>query len=141
MSLSRCAFFSLVALLGMSAIPAAAQPKGPPPTVSKSGWIDDPKLMRFAPPTKVVVSEKAFKDLWKAWKLEGEAPKVDFTRELVIVATGKGQGVFFATVLNGNLMIELNGPPPKDKAGFAYQIQTHTKEGVNKADNKPLPQQ
>ncbi len=137
MVLYRFAFMIVAALLGMAAGPAVAQPKGPPPTLDKGGWIDDPKLQKAAPPSMAIVSDKALKDLYKAWKL-GEPPAVDFTKEIVVVITSKGDDVFFLTERGGSVLVELNGPP-KEKAGFAYHLMSRPKEGVKSVNNKPLP--
>ncbi len=138
MVLSRFAFLSVAALLGMAASQAVAQPKGAPATLDKGGWIDDHTLKNAAPPALAIVSEKALKDLYKAWKL-GNPPAVDFTREIVVVMTAKGGGTFFAAKDgNGNINAELIGAP-KEKPGFAYHIQSHPKDGVRSVNNKPLP--
>jgi len=138
MSLSRIAFLFVAALATLTAGQATAQPKGPPPTLDKAGWIDDPKLQRFAPPAMAVVSEKALKDLYKAWKIAGEPPAIDFNREFVIVMTAKGDAVFFVAAMKGNVQVELTGPP-KDKPGFAYHLATHPRDGIKSVNNKPLP--
>ena len=109
------------------------------PTLVLDGRVQDPKLQKFAPPTGLIVTEKALQDLWKAWKIEKDMPKIDFTKEFVIVATDKGTGNFVAVLDNkGNVNYDYAGPP-SDKPGFAFHLHSHTRTGVKTVKGKPLP--
>ena len=47
----------------------------------------DKKLKGKIPAGDFVSTEKAFKELWKDWGQKGKIPKVDFTKEMVIITT------------------------------------------------------
>src|SRR6185295_8472809 len=52
------------------------------------GSVADASLAKNAP--NVITSTKQLEKLWKDWKLGDKVPEVDFTKEIVVVATTSG---------------------------------------------------
>lgn len=126
-----CAILGLLLIGGVQ-----AQEK---PTLAEQGWVDDPKLLKSKPANHVLVTEKALAALWKDWGIKNAMPKIDFTKEFVIVATDKGVGNFLAVLdKKGNVNFEYAGPP-RDKPGFSFILQSHTRTGVKTVKGQPLP--
>jgi hypothetical protein len=102
---------------------------------------EDEKLRKEYPAGGCLASEKAWAKLWKAWRGKEELPKVDFEKQLVIVActlgarnkiearfkldaTGDLKGLMSAT--------EIGGP------GFVYLIMVLDRAGVKTYNGKTI---
>lgn len=73
-----------------------------------------------APADGCIANEKDFKELWKVWQGNEEAPKIDFTKELVVV--GKSRvGIIADVDGNGDLTIRTL---PSNAKEFTYTIAT-----------------
>ena len=53
----------------------------------------DNDLWKHAPKGGVIADPHAWAKLWKAWNGGAEAPKVDFDKELILVAAGSGPNI------------------------------------------------
>jgi hypothetical protein len=104
-----------------------------------TGSIDDAKGKADASP--VVVSEKAFKKLFESWMFDKELPKVDFEKNVVVVATTVGSKISGKPVLkDGNLTFPAIST--RDiRPGFRYLIAVFPKEGVKTFNGKELPKE
>src|SRR5437879_3131137 len=81
---------SLLAAFALAAFAIADDKKDPPkPTVDLAGSVKDEKLEKDAPAGGVIVSQKGWEKLAAAWDIK-DAPKVDFSKELLVVATTHG---------------------------------------------------
>jgi hypothetical protein len=134
---------SAVALsaLAMFLVPVAAEePKPAKPTVDLSGSIEDEALQKEMPASGVIVSEKAWEKLAKAWGIK-DAPKVDFAKEILVVGTWKGSVFNIKTaVKDGDLIV--SGFGTKDlRPGFRWKVQSITREGIKTVQGKDLPKE
>src|SRR5262249_46790108 len=67
------------------------------------GSVADETLQKGAP--DFIASEKALQKLWKEWKIEHKLPKLDFSKEIVILGTTRGSRLNLSAQLDdkGNL--------------------------------------
>src|SRR5262245_40673567 len=94
----RAALASL-AVLFVALSPAAAADKKPiKPNKMWSGSVADQALQKDAP--RVIVNAKDLEKLWKAWMIKDEMPKVDFEKEIVVIATTVGSRLNLNVVLD-----------------------------------------
>jgi hypothetical protein len=103
------------------------------------GSLDDVKLMKAAPKSGVITHRKGLDKLMKAWKID-KAAKVDFRKEIVLVATTRGGKLLpiNANLDDGNL--KFGAAATRDlKPGFRYSIVAVPREGVKKVNGKALP--
>ena len=85
-------------------------------------------------------SEKGYKEMWKAWR-DDKPPKVDFSKELVLVSKCGGPNIpSVAVTLEkdsnmrwGGLCTEIGG------RGFGYWIGIVSRDGVKKLNGKDMP--
>ncbi len=132
----------LLAALTLFALPVEAEEKKAPmkPTVELSGDIADRALEKEAPESGVIVSEQGWEKLVKAWGIK-DAPKVDFTKELLMVGTWKGSGFTLRhEVKAGNLTVHgfgLQNIAP----GFRWRVETISRDGVKTVNGKELPKE
>lgn len=112
----------------------------PKPRVELSGSIDDESLQKEMPANSVIVSQKAWEKLAKAWGIK-DAPKVDFTKEILIVGTWKGsQFKLMPVVKDGDLTIGAGGT--KDlRPGFRWKVMSISREGIKTVQGKELPKE
>jgi hypothetical protein len=123
-----------------SAAPADDKKDPPKSTVDLAGSIDDEKLSMEMPPSGVVASQKGWEKLAKAWGLK-DPPKVDFSKELLIVATTRGSRLSLdSKVENGDL--EIRATSTRDlRPGFRYAIKSIPREGIKTVRGKELPKE
>jgi hypothetical protein len=121
--------------------PVAAD-QGPPqaakPTVDLAGDIKDESLQSAAPANGVIVSPKAWEKLAQAWGIK-DAPKVDFTKEILIVGTWKGSTFNITPMIqDGDLTVSSFGT--KDlREGFRWKVRSIPREGIKTVQGRPLP--
>ncbi len=139
MSLSMLA----IAALSLFASPIVSQdrdPAVPKPTLELSGSINDQTLQADAPANGVIVSQKAWDALAKAWGIK-DAPKVDFAKELLIVGTWKGS-VFNLQPMVKEGDLTVGGFGTKDlRPGFRWRVQSMSREGIKTVLGKELPKE
>jgi hypothetical protein len=129
---------SLTALTLLLVPISADEPKKEKPTVELSGDIKDEALQKEAPANGVIASQKGWEKLAKAWSIK-DAPKVDFTKEILVVGTWKGS-VFNLSpaVKDGDLTISALGT--KDlRPGFRWKVVSIKREGIKTVQGKELP--
>jgi hypothetical protein len=102
------------------------------PVKSWSGRISNDQA-KEAPANGYLVSEKGLARLWKSWGIKEKLPRIDFARELVLVATANGEGVAFTEIRveeKGSLAwaVKATGAGTPDDA--AYQIITIRRAGI-----------
>jgi hypothetical protein len=102
-----------------------------------SGSVDNEKLAQ----PEVITNAKGLEAVWKAWKIEGDMPKIDFTKELVVAVYSAGSSLKMAGAQldeKGNL--EVLGLGTRDlRPGFRYVLGTVSREGVKTVNGKELP--
>jgi hypothetical protein len=107
------------------------------------GWggiLRDESLQKHAPAGGFITDAAALAKLWEAWKVRGDLPKIDFTKELVLVAMSSGPnalGIDIHLDSKGNLATmvtqTLIGGP-----GFGYRIVVIKRDGVKTIGGQPL---
>jgi hypothetical protein len=109
-------------------------------TKTWTGSRDDRNLQKGAP--QVITNAKAFAKLWKAWKIEGKVPKVDFKKELVILATTVGSRLNLSAQLDDKGNLTTLGFGTRDlRPGFRYVMGTVPRKGVKTVNGKALPKE
>lgn len=136
-------FRNVLALLGLMLIltPVGAD-QGPPPTtkptVDLAGDIKDESLQSAAPANGVIVSQKSWEKLAQAWGIKN-APKVDFTQEILIVGTWKGS-TFDITPMIKDGDLTVSGFGTKDlREGFRWKVRSIPRAGIKTVQGRPLP--
>ena len=135
--------YAIVAVLFITALvtPAVqAEAKPLKPTAEWRGSVEDLTLQTAAPASGALTSQKAFADLWKAWKPDDKLPEVDFTKELVLVATTRGSRLSLSAALDEQGNLQPRGISTRDlRPGFRFHLIAVSREGVKTINNKPLP--
>lgn len=102
------------------------------------GSVADEKLQGVVP--ACITTAKSLEKLWTAWKLPEEMPKVDFDKEIVLVATTVGSLLNVSARLDDNGDLEVLAMATRDiRPGFRYVFATVSREGIKTVDKKPLP--
>ncbi len=136
-----CILVSGFFLCTLAAPEAMAEKRKVLVTMTWSGSVADKKLMKDAP--VCITSAKGLEKVWKAWKIKGKAPKLDFSEIMVIAAYSSGSKLSFADPTldeNGNLDIVAFGTRDL-KPGFRYVLGTVSKDGVKTVAGKKLPKE
>ena len=119
--------------------PALAQKKKLEISQKWSGSVDDDK----AAMPECIATAKGLEAVWKAWKVPGEVPTVDFTKNIVVAVYSSGSKLDFSSATlddAGNL--EVVGLGTRDlRPGFRYVLAVISKEGVKTVNKKALPEQ
>jgi membrane-bound inhibitor of C-type lysozyme len=130
----------IMGLLLASALPLQAGPvKGKPVKLLQQwmGSVDDLSLMKGMP--KVITSAEELERLWQAWRVPDPLPKVDFSKNLVVVATTRGSMLRLTPTLDDKGNLQVMGIATKDlRPGFRYVIAILSREGVKTVDGKEL---
>ena len=118
---------------------ALAQKKKLDVTQKWSGSVDDEK----APKPDVITSAKGLETVWKAWKVPGDVPKVDFSKNIVVAVYSVGSKLNLAAVnLDGEGNLEALGFGTRDlRPGFRYVLGVVSRDGVKTVNKKALPDQ
>lgn len=118
--------------------PGFAEEPKPTATVDISSSVPELDQLKAISGTAVILSQKEWERLAAAWDIK-EPPKVDFTKELLLVGTWRGSGFkFLSDVKGGDLTTELVGD--KDiKPGFRYKVVSLKRDGIKTFFGKPLP--
>jgi hypothetical protein len=111
------------------------------PTKEWSGSVADEGARKEAP--DCITSRKGLEKLWKAWKVAGKVPEVDFKKDLVVVVTGGGSKLRLAGVtLDEKGDLRVFGMGTLDLApGFRYVLASVSREGVKSVNGKKLPRE
>ena len=108
--------------------------------VSIKGSVDDLTLQDKAPKQGVVVSAAGWKALCEAWGIK-DAPKVDFAKTILVVATTRGSQLKLTPrVTDGDL--KTAALSSRDlRPGFRYAIESVAREGVKTVSGQTLPKE
>jgi hypothetical protein len=118
---------------------ALAQKKKVEITKTWSGSVEDEKAIK----PEVITSTKGLEAVWKAWKVEGDVPKVDFTKEIVVAVYSVGSKLKMAGAnLDDKGNLDLLGFGTNDiRPGFRYVLGVVSREGVKTVNKKDLPKE
>jgi hypothetical protein len=116
---------------------AAAQKKKVEITKKWSGSVEDEKAIK----PEFITSAKGLEAVWKAWKIEGDVPKVDFTKDIVVAVYSVGSKLNMAGAnLDNNGNLTVLGLGTRDiRPGFRYVLGVVSREGVKTVNKKDLP--
>lgn len=107
-----------------------------------SGSVDDEKAEQKDAPL-AITSQKGFEKVWKAWKIEGDMPKIDFSKFLVVGTYSVGSKLNLAGVTldeKGNL--DVLGFGTRDlRPGFRFVLGQVSNDGVKTVNGKALPKE
>jgi hypothetical protein len=118
---------------------APAQAKKMEITKQWSGSAEDEKAIK----PECITSAKGLEAVWKAWKIEGDVPKVDFTKDLVVAVYSVGSKLNLAgATLDDKGNLDVLGFGTRDiRPGFRYVLGVVSREGVKTVNKKALPEQ
>lgn len=102
------------------------------PAVRWSGTILDAEKERAVPKSGAVTYREAFAELWAAWELGGEAPRVDFDSYFVVVLAGPYACDLVHLMVNaegkGSAVFKSGLEP--ERQGFGYSIGVFPRAGI-----------
>lgn len=134
------ALASLAALTFVFAQPARVRAEEPKKTdtVDIFSSVGDAEKEKAMPGVGVIYGQKEWERLAAAWGMK-DVPKVDFTKEILLVGTHRGANFkFLSEVKNGDLTVEVVGDK-EEKSGFRYRVQSLKRDGITKFQGKELP--
>jgi hypothetical protein len=102
----------------------------------------DKRLLDEAPKDGVIADAKAWAKFWKTWGGDQEVPKVDFEKELVLVAAGPGPNVIKVEDLKLNDKGDLSfkwSITERAGPGITAKFLKVSREGVKTVNGKVLP--
>ncbi|VAX40407.1 hypothetical protein MNBD_PLANCTO02-365 [hydrothermal vent metagenome] len=110
------------------------------PVKQWSGSVKNKALLSSAPKDRFITNTKTFAKLWRSWSLGEKIPRINFRRNLVLVAAVTGQNHEHTRATldeNGNISIvtvatKSNGP------GFKYTVLVVSRKGVKTVGGKPI---
>jgi hypothetical protein len=125
----------------IAAVPpqVGAQKKKIEITKKWSGTVGDEKAIK----PETITSAKGLEAVWKAWKIAGEVPKVDFNKDIVVAVYSVGSKLNLAGANlddNGNLTV-LGFGTRDIRPGFRYVLGVVSREGVKTVNKKELPKE
>jgi hypothetical protein len=131
-----CAGLALIAFAAV-APHAGAQSKKVEITMQWSGSVEDEKAIK----PECITSAKGLEAVWKAWKVNGDVPKVDFTKSMVVAVYSVGSKLKMArATLDDNGDLTVVGVGTRDiRPGFRYVLGVVSREGVKTVNKKELP--
>jgi hypothetical protein len=126
-------------VLAAAAPDAAAQKKKVEITKKWSGSVEDEKALK----PESITGAKGLEAVWKAWKIEGDVPKVDFTKDIVVAVYSVGSKLNMAGAnLDDNGDLTVLGFGTRDiRPGFRYVLGIVSREGVKTVNKKSLPKE
>jgi hypothetical protein len=128
------------ALIALFASEARAQKKPLKFTQEWKGSVADEAEQKGAP--ECITSAKGLEKLWKAWKIEGKVPKVDFDKEIIVIGTTRGSKLKLSASLDDKGNLTVLGLGTRDLVpGFRYVMATVPREGVKTVNKKDLPKE
>jgi hypothetical protein len=130
------------ALFAAGLLAAVAHAQGNPvkPTRQWRGSVDDVSLTALAR-GPVVASQTELEKLWKGWAIKDAMPKVDFSKELVLVATSRGSRLNLRPVVQGD-DLRAGAISTRDlRPGFRWHLVTVPRQGIKTVDGKPVPKE
>jgi len=119
--------------------PAAADVKKLEISKQWSGSVEDEKAIK----PECITTAKGLDAVWKAWKIEGDVPKVDFTKDIVVAVYSTGSKLNMAGAnLDDTGDLAVLGFGTRDiRPGFRYVVGVVSREGVKTVNRKALPKE
>lgn len=115
---------------------AADEPKTTE-TVNLSSSVADLSQQKVVMGTSVILSQREWERLAAAWDIK-DPPKVDFSKELLLVGTWRGTSFkFLNEVKDGDLTTELVGDK-EERPGFRYRVVSIRRDGITSFHGKKL---
>jgi hypothetical protein len=118
---------------------ATAQEKKVEVTKQWSGSVENEKAVK----PECITSAKGLEAVWRAWQLEGDVPKVDFTKDIVVAVYSEGSRLNLAGATlddSGNLTV-LGSGTRDIRPGFRYVLGVVSRKGVKTVNKKDLPKE
>ena len=110
-------------------------------TVDLSGSVNDENLAKEAPESGMIVSQKAWEKLAAAWGIK-DAPKVDFSKELLVLAHTRGSRLNLTPKVDDKGDLKVLAISTRDlRPGFRYAIKSVSRDGVKTVNGKELPKE
>src|SRR5438552_14545840 len=118
-----------LAIVAVLASDARAEKKAVKLEKEWKGSVEDEALAKDAP--AVIVDARALEKLWKAWKIGGKVPAVDFKKELLIITTTSGSKLRMSATLDDRGDLDVLGMDTRDLRPVPrYVIATVSREGI-----------
>jgi len=134
---SLSAILSVLAMAAMLAPQALAAKQDVKIIKQWQGSVADEGLASSAP--DYIADAGTLTKLWKKWSVAGDVPKVDFSKEIVIVTTTVGSRLSLSARLDDKGNLEALGAATRDIVpGFRYVIGTVSRAGVKTINGKAL---
>lgn len=136
-----CVILTGLCVWSLASADAVAEKKKVLITMKWSGSVADEELRKDAP--NCITSYKGLEKVWKAWKIKGPAPKLDFSEIIVVTAYSSGSRLSFTDPTldeKGNLEVLAFGTRDL-RPGFRYVLGTVSKAGVVTVNGKKLPKE
>lgn len=134
-----CSLLTAFVAAAVAPSPALAQKKKVEITQKWNGSVDDEKAMK----PEAIVSAKGLEAVWKAWKVKGDVPKVDFEKNIVVAVYSVGSSLNMAGAnLNDKGDLTVLGLGTRDiRPGFRYVLGVVSREGIKTVNKKDLPKE
>jgi len=134
-----CLAIAILALATVAPQQADAQKKKVEITKKWSGSVDDEKLAK----PEAITNAKKLEEIWKSWKVAGEMPKIDFSKEIVVAVYSVGSKLNIAGAnLNEKGNLDVLGFGTRDiRPGFRYVLGVVSREGVMTVNGNELPKE
>jgi hypothetical protein len=132
-----CALVGGIVVAAAAPNQSLAQQKKVEITKKWSGSVEDEKAIK----PEVITSAKGLEAVWKAWKVKGDVPKVDFTTDIVVAVYSVGSKLNIAGAnLDDKGNLDVLGFGTSDiRPGFRYVLGVVSKQGVKTVNKKELP--
>ena len=104
-----------------------------------NGSVDDEKAIK----PECIASAKGLAAVWKAWNAQGEVPKVDFDKNLVVAVYSSGSKLNMAGAkLDDKGNLEVLGLGTRHFGpGFRYVLGVVSRDGVKTVNKKEIPKE
>jgi hypothetical protein len=132
-----CLLIGVLTLATVAAPDVLAQKKKIEVKMKWSGSVENEKAMK----PNAITNAKDLEAIWKEWKVAGDVPKVDFTKDIVVSTYSVGSRLNLAGAnLDDKGDLQVLGFGTRDIGpGFRYVLATVSKEGVKTVNGKELP--
>ena len=116
---------------------ASAQAKKVEITQKWSGSVESEKVEQPV----CITSARGMRSVWEAWKIKGDVPKVDFSKNIVVAVYSRGSKL---SIAGGNLddkgNLEVISLATSDLGpGLRYALGVVSREGVKTVNKRDLP--
>jgi hypothetical protein len=104
-----------------------------------AGSVDDAKAKQ----PECITTANGLEAIWKAWRIAGDVPNIDFTKDMIVAIYSPGSSLRIASArLDDKGNLEVVGLGTRDfRPGFRYVLGVVSKEGVKTVNKKELPKE